>query len=219
MTMQNNWNEFDWEKELRKDDERIHTYMSELPRYIDLPDEDGIIMKQIQRRGELVPHGAAGSWPPPFSDDFGEDDPEEDQNDSPSRDDWQKHEGADIYILSGKLAREFCVLYSDADSSDTEVTSLYLFILCSLGKIMARSGDIIDMPPGEELPLRTALCKRLLSGLNAVMGKTLRLAERNPEQSDTFESLLKELQILRERILLLLRNSRDGGRQTGGNPS
>ena len=41
--LQELWNEFDWEKELRKDDERIHTYFRELPSYIDLPNEDELI--------------------------------------------------------------------------------------------------------------------------------------------------------------------------------
>ena len=38
------WTEFDWEAELKKDDARISTYMLELPRYIDLPSEDAVIM-------------------------------------------------------------------------------------------------------------------------------------------------------------------------------
>ena len=52
------WNEFDWERELKKDDARISTYMSELPRYIDLPSEDAVIMtlRRIQTAyfGEVV---------------------------------------------------------------------------------------------------------------------------------------------------------------------
>ena len=35
--------EFEWEKEIRKDDDRVHDYLAELPRYIDLPDEDKVI--------------------------------------------------------------------------------------------------------------------------------------------------------------------------------
>ena len=51
------WTEFDWEAELKKDDARISTYMQELPRYIDLPSEDAVIMKHIQDKPELVPFG------------------------------------------------------------------------------------------------------------------------------------------------------------------
>ena len=43
--------EFEWEKEIRKDDDRVHDYLVELPRYIDLPDEDKVISKRIRRRG------------------------------------------------------------------------------------------------------------------------------------------------------------------------
>ena len=55
------WDEFDWERELRKDDGRIHTYLAELPSFIDLPGEEDLIYKRIQRHEELVPHG--GVWP------------------------------------------------------------------------------------------------------------------------------------------------------------
>ena len=55
------WTEFDWEKELRKDDERVHTYLRELPKFIDLPQEEALIFQKIQRREELIPHG--GVWP------------------------------------------------------------------------------------------------------------------------------------------------------------
>ena len=54
-SLKDNWNEFDWEHELRKDDERVAAYMDELPRYIDLPAEDTVIMKHIQEKPGLVP--------------------------------------------------------------------------------------------------------------------------------------------------------------------
>ena len=51
------WNEFDWELELRKDDARVCAYAADLPKYIDLPDEDGVIMTRIQKHPELAPAG------------------------------------------------------------------------------------------------------------------------------------------------------------------
>ena len=46
------WDEFAWEKELKKDDRRIEAYMQELPRYIDLPSEDDLIMKRVMEKPE-----------------------------------------------------------------------------------------------------------------------------------------------------------------------
>ncbi|MBR4666765.1 MAG: hypothetical protein IKO93_23050 [Lentisphaeria bacterium] len=54
-SLKDNWDEFDWEKELRKDDERVAAYMDELPRYIDLPSEDAVIMKHLKEKPGLVP--------------------------------------------------------------------------------------------------------------------------------------------------------------------
>ena len=74
------WNEFDWELELRKDDARVNAYAADLPKYIDLPDEDGVIMNRMRKRSDLAPAG--GDWsklgPVPYDrDDDGEDDEED----------------------------------------------------------------------------------------------------------------------------------------------
>ena len=50
-----NWSEFDWERELRKDDERINSYMNELSKFIDLPGEEDIILKSLQNHSKAVP--------------------------------------------------------------------------------------------------------------------------------------------------------------------
>ena len=95
------WTEFDWEAELKKDDARISTYMQELPRYIDLPSEDAVIMKHIQDKPELVPFGGdyknsslAGL--------FENTDYEEDITFS---EEWQKRDGSDFYIVLGRLSK------------------------------------------------------------------------------------------------------------------
>ncbi|MBR5680504.1 MAG: hypothetical protein IKX19_07595, partial [Clostridia bacterium] len=68
--------EFDWEKEIRKDDDRVHDYLAELPRYIDLPDEDKVISRRMRRRGSTWEDFA-----PPDEDDYDDEDddvPDED---------------------------------------------------------------------------------------------------------------------------------------------
>ena len=73
--------EFEWEKEIRKDDDRVHDYLAELPRYIDLPDEDKVISKRIRRRGS--------AW----DDDF--DAPHDDDCDDDDYDDRDSSDGYD----------------------------------------------------------------------------------------------------------------------------
>lgn len=207
-----NWDEFDWEKELRKDDERVHAYMGALPRYIDLPDEDGVIMKQIQRRPELIPHG--GAWPPQ-----GEpwDDEDADQeNDGPLlSDDWQKRDGAEVYTIAACLTRDFCIFNAYVESP--EDNRVFMQILCSLGMIMARTADIIDMEPGEVPNLRIALGKRLLASCNYILGKLSILRDHIESQSDNLDYLTEQIQLMRERILALMERARNPENGTSGN--
>ena len=56
--------EFEWEKEIRKDDDRVHDYLVELPRYIDLPDEDKVISKRIEQLPEVAMVDVSGCVEP-----------------------------------------------------------------------------------------------------------------------------------------------------------
>ena len=86
------WNEFDWELELRKDDARVNAYAADLPKFIDLPDEDGVIMNRMRKRPDLAPAG--GDWsklgPVPYDrDDDEEDEDEEDEDILPEPKEWK----------------------------------------------------------------------------------------------------------------------------------
>jgi len=86
--------EFDWEKEIRKDDDRVHDYLAELPRYIDLPDEDKVISKRIRRRGSTWEDFA-----PP------DDDYDDEEDDVPEEDFIRHRDGSDVYSAASKMAR------------------------------------------------------------------------------------------------------------------
>ena len=166
------WTEFDWEKELRKDDERVHTYLRELPKFIDLPQEEALIFQKIQRREELIPHG--GVWP--FEQVTEHLDEEAKEEERAFRESWYSREGADIYIACSKLGRGYCMLsVMDPDASGCEDC---IRLLAYLGKIMARLMDIIDLAPGELPALRIALSKRILSDINEIIGLNAKLIRR-----------------------------------------
>ena len=208
-TLKDNWNEFDWEKELRKDDERVAVYMDELPRYIDLPSEDAVIMKHIQEKPGLVPSN--GDYSGTFLDNMFE---PEDEEESDFSDDWQKKDGADFFIAAGRLARLWAQCFARLDSTP-ELTRSGLRILCLYGKIMARSGDLIDMEDGDYIPLRIALVKRLLADVNELMGNFSLLHDRNPAVRESADFHFENLLVFREKLLALLKKYRSGKTEFG----
>ena len=201
--LKDNWNEFDWETELRKDDERVAAYMDELPRYIDLPAEDAVIMKHIREKPGLVPPD--GDYSGTFLDNMFE---LEGEGEVDFTEDWQKKDGADFFLAAGRLARLWAQFF--AGEISPEITCPSLKILCLYGKIMARSGDLIDMEDGDYIPLRIALVKRLLSDVNDLLGEFSRLQEQLPSAEENCRFHFDNLLTFREKLLVLLKKYRSG---------
>ena len=200
--LKDKWNEFDWEAELKKDDERVAAYMQELPRYIDLPSEDAVIMKHIQEKPGLVP--ADGDYSGTFLDDMFDNDEENAEADF--SEDWQKRDGADFSIAASRLARLWAMYF--ASDSAPEITIRGMRILCLYGKIMARSCDLIDMDEEEYPALRIALTKRLLADLNSLMGEFRTLSEKHPEAAAKADFHFDQLMTFRGKVLNLLKKYR-----------
>lgn len=200
--LKDKWNEFDWEAELKKDDERVALYMQELPRYIDLPSEDAVIMKHIQEKPGLIP--ADGDYSGTFLDNMFDSDEENAESDF--SEDWQKRDGADFYIAASRLARLWAMYF--ASGSAPEITVRGMRVLCLYGKIMARSGELIDMDDEGFPALRIALTKRLLADLNSLMGEFLALAKEHPESASLADFHFDQLMTFRGKVLDLLKKYR-----------
>ncbi len=193
--LKESWNEFDWERELRKDDARVNTYMNELPRYIDLPDEDAVIMKQIQRRPELVPQGS--DWERmPLQSLFEE---IEYDDDYMSSDEWQRRDGADVYMLLGRLAGQWAETFAGSLHKDAVQTGLR--ILCVYGKLMARTADILDFDSDEYPALRIAICKRISYDIDKLIGEFRAIVKLQPGLQVKAEGHVAHLQQAREKVL------------------
>ena len=203
-SLKDNWDEFDWEKELRKDDERVAAYMDELPRYIDLPSEDAVIMKHLKEKPGLVPPD--GDYNGTFLDNIFEDDFESEDD---FTEDWQKKDGAEFYIAASRLSRLWAQFF--ALQSDPKITVPAIKILCLYGKIMARSGDLIDMADDDYVPLRIALVKRLLADVNELMGLFSSIRETFPDSEECSECAdfhFEGLMTFREKLFTLLKKYR-----------
>ena len=182
--------EFEWEKEIRKDDDRVHDYLAELPRYIDLPDEDKVISKRIRR------HGIA--WDDDF--DAPPDDYDDDYDDVPEEDFVRHRDGSDVYAAASKMAIDLTEYF--AVERDQAAARAMMRAMTLLGKLMARSLDVLRLEDGELVTFRIALTKRFLADLNELIGEY----EKFPDAiRDVF---LKDAFKMRDEVLEKIRKYR-----------
>ena len=182
--------EFDWEKEIRKDDDRVHDYLAELPRFIDLPDEDKVISKRIRRRGS--------TW-----EDFSEpseDDYDDECDDVPEEDFVRHRDGSDVYTAASKMAIDLTEYF--AVEKDQAAARSMMRALTLLGKLMARSLDILRLEDGDLISFRIALAKRFLADLNELIGEY----EKFPDSIRDF--FLKDAFTMRDDALAKVRQYR-----------
>lgn len=176
-------NEFYWEREFRKDDSRIGSCMREIPAVVDLPGEDELLMKRVQKQPEYAKEHQ--KWNESFLEDFFEFD------DVSFPDNWRETDGAAIYSKLEKLMEKWCRLYA-AGSSETG-----LKILCYYGNILGFAIDLVDFG-GEKMPgLKIALCKRIYSGMNNILSSLTDIKSGNRKIAQHKEKLLK----LRQEVL------------------
>lgn len=201
--------EYDWEKELRRDDERVRTYLAELPTFIDLPQEDAVIFKRIQCREERKPHPIPlfqEKWDPDYDPDS--------EEEREARDAWLRREGADIFLASVRLARGFAMLF--AMDPKTARTPEFMTLLTMLGKISGKLADAVELAPDELPALRRALCKRIAADLNDAIGlQNFLLNNAGSEETVSHLcSLGTQLRVIREDVLAMLFRTRGGGKGT-----
>lgn len=180
------WSEYDWEREIRKDDARLSAYITELPKYIDLPGEDSILMRTIKRR--LGADRDDDDWGPvPYENQ----EDEQDMTPFPATDNWRAAPGGPVYHNCAVLARDFAL--GAATCTREEIRPRVMRILTIYGQLMARSADLIDMSLEVErahlemedcdVPenLRIALVKRLLSYQNKLTRELSLLEKESTE--------------------------------------
>ena len=192
------WNEFDWENELRLDDARINAYIKELPRYIDLPREDELLLKRMQHNTELVSQNI--NWDDtPYNAIFDEGQIDEDFFNA---DDWKERDGADIFLALQKLASDWMETYSR--SLKKNMLPDGLVVITVFGKITARLADIIDLDREPYNQLKIALAKRVINEFNNIIGIMSALGEKYPEIESKVDEQLSHIQVLREKTVDLI---------------
>lgn len=177
--------EFDWEMEFRKDDARISSCMREIPAVVDLPGEDELLMRRVQKQPEYAK--GLQRWNDAFLEEMF------DADDITFPENWRECQGADIYSTLEVLTEEWCRIYA-ANSNNKG-----LKILCYYGNIMGFAIDLVDFG-GEKVPgLKIALCKRIYTGLNNIISTINELKQQNKKITAHKENLFA----LRQQVISL----------------
>lgn len=193
------WNEFQWESEIRRDEKRISCYFRELAGCLDLPGEETMIIDSLMSRPELVPAGAVrGHWRiwDALDDDGGDDGGDDDDEGDGRRFSGELSEQID------KLACEWnCVFALRLRES---LRSFGLAVSCGFGKTLARVVDFEDTDEHELRPLKVSLGKRVLSDLNELVGMLRDIGARQRALLPLVRNLVDSLQQIRERMVAAL---------------
>ena len=184
----NNKNEFYWEREFRKDDTRIAACMREIPSVIDLPEEDELLKKRLQKQPEYSSSTANNQ---------GMNHPELfDFEDIMFPDNWRERESAIIYSNIEALAKEWAAFYATQIPENFNVPGIRA--LCLYGKILGYAIDMLDTAENKLAGLKIALCKRILSDINSIINE---IAPINVPQNEFLPRHLIKLNRLRHNVL------------------
>jgi hypothetical protein len=189
------WDEFKWESIFREEDQCINTYMRELPRYIDLPDEEEILFGRIRKMQKTLPEANE------LYDSLFECTCEDCEDDFLLPEDWRSLKGADIYRKVLELSTDWTKLYSA--SFKREIMNCGLKGICMYAVLLSRIVGVMEIPV--DMPsLVIANCKRLNSTVNDIIGLTNDVASAQPELSARMNDHAAKLLNIREKILNLM---------------
>lgn len=186
--------EFGWEEELRQEDARLRAYLNELPRFIDLPGEDDILVRRMARHPELVPE--VQPWQSTMPDHGDEGFDLEDDFAFPP--DWRKRPEGGLYLGLQDASRQWCRVF--ASRLDRETRGEGVCLIAGFGLLIGMTIDLIYMEENERPPLRMALLKRLHAGIDRLSGHLHGIARRHSElnavclaQVDALRQLLQQV--------------------------
>ena len=187
------WNEYNWEREIRRDEKRISRYFQELPLCMDLPGEEDIIMKKLMAQPDLVPTNADWSGFV-FGESFFEDD-----DDLLIDGDWKQKKGADIFIQLEKIASEWNVIF--ASELRTANMKEGLAVICLMGKQLSRCADMLGIDSDDMRPLKISLAKRVLADINELVGALRDVKNKQPNLEQKINGFIGHLQSIREKTI------------------
>ena len=191
-----NRSEFDWEREIRRDERRISKYYRELMYCLDLPGEEEIINEQLT--GHCADPVPAGKYGDALNNRRFFDRDDDDEEDPPPPRPYSP-----LVTLVDRLAAEWCAA-SASMLDDRLFISGGISIACAYAKLLGRIADFADADPVREKTLRISLLKRAVADINDLAGAFQEIGGWQNSVRDIAARQIEELSLLRERLTDLL---------------
>ena len=194
------WSEYEWEREIRRDELRISRYFQALPRYLDLPGEDEIIYSKLAAQAELAPvHENSYPWQflKPEADEE-EDELSEEEVVSSLR----LNPGFDLFQMLESAVREWNA-FAGFNFETPEQIRFGLYVAGCYGKMLSRVYNFVEIGNDAGVhTLKLSLMKRVLAELNVLTGIFAESHDSGlKEFADDFIRFAENLKIIRERAL------------------
>ena len=195
------WNEFQWEEEIRRDEQRISGYFRELAGCLDLPDEEELIYGQLAAKNELVPQPESTESLRDYFSGSDEDEEEYAEHLQPRR----TVESATVDELD-MLCAEWNIFISSP--LPPPVAARALGCSCAFAKLLARSADFLEPETDCSPALLKSIGKRALKDLNETVELLSEMAASYKVFQEKTGMLISRLGEIRERLLARLDNCR-----------
>ena len=190
-----NRSEFDWEREIRRDERRISKYYRELMYCLNLPGEEEIINEQLT--GHCTDPVPAGKYGDALNNRRFFDRDDDDEEDQPPR------PYSPLVTLVDRLAAEWCAA-SASMLDDRLFISGGISIACAYAKLLGRIADFADADPVREKTLRISLLKRAVADINDLAGAFQEIGGWQSSVREIAAHQIDELSLLRERLTDML---------------
>ena len=197
--LQHNWDEFRWEREIRRDERRICAYFSALLDHLDMPDEEESIFRSVAAKKELfaeehenVLHCWSYLTPDPGDDD--EDSGENGESGSPT------------VFSSGELMIDMLDALAcqwNENYISTFPDHLYpwgVCVACFYSRLLARIADFADACTSAEADpgLRTTLAKFVISDIKALRNTLDFVSNYQPETEPLIQKHLQKISLVHD---------------------
>ncbi|GEM_PF-2495658 len=193
------WDEFKWESIFREEDLCINAYMHELPRYIDLPEEEEILFDRVRRLQKSLPE-ANRLYDKLYDNQFNF---SEEESILPNG--WRNLNGSDIYRKLLEYSSSW--IRTCVSSFGPGTFNLGIRGACLYSILISRNIGIMEMP--SDMPhLVIASCKRMNATINDIIGLANEISRIQPDLVPKMNEHSCRLLLVREKILKLMEENR-----------
>jgi len=197
------WDEYDWERFLQQQDRKTEKYMELLEKYIDHPDRDQIIAKEMGWTHLLNEDGErwAEEVEEMFEEEMSGSDEDEDDEEGAGEDE-EEYEVHPLYQASFALTVWLDQLFDEREDLQSHPAAVKLstqVAICSAKLAAALSDDDID-----EIGMTIAYLKRALKAISSGMDAALHLRKDVPLDPPRYNTLNDRLFQIRDAIIDLM---------------